>query len=137
MIKLELVLAAALAITTALVDDALRVSVNTPSVVSSSSPSSSVRPVKTRDDEVSLVMGRLMGLLPGVLVPAMVSTVANATELASLETLPVFGKTIACLVRQAGSPEVTRLLNRSSVAVAEVAKKALFRVATNSTDSCR
>ena len=99
------VLSAALVIATAFADGALRVSVNVPWTLVLPSPSSSSRPVKTRDEAVALVMARLFGswvisgLLRTPLLLEVVITGAVAVKVTVLVTeLTTFDPLLFCIV---------------------------------------
>ena len=87
--KLEVVLAAALAITTALAEGALRVSVNVPWILVLPSPSSKVRPVKYKGDAALLVIGNWPGppLIAGA-EDSVVDTVGAKARVADAAPIP-------------------------------------------------
>jgi hypothetical protein len=80
---------------------------------------------------------RLKTELPAILFPALFSILVNMTHPEVLSTLPVYGPTIGCLIKQLGSEEVQTFLNQSMSKVNSQASKAQIRISTTSTDTCR
>lgn len=80
---------------------------------------------------------RLLAAVPALVLSSALTLVTNVSQPEVLATLPVFGPTVGCLFTQFATPEVQSFVNSSLNTVKAETSRAVIRIPTASTDTCR